>query len=131
MGFGRGGSYKGHSHIYFLDLILSFTKLHCSDIIAKNISNELIIVPPKTYLGTVTCGDFFFIKFCPNPQTVIFPEKINDALTEGTIIHSSKDFEQSYPMYINANCEKQNVFIHLHEGVLRLTIGNNKYQIRA
>ena len=42
----------------------------------KTISDNLIVIPPKTYLGAVITEDFFFIKFCPTNDTVILPDKI-------------------------------------------------------
>jgi hypothetical protein len=129
LGFGRGGSYPGHSHLYFLDLILSYGQIGCSDAWGSSISDSLVIVPPQTYLGDVVCGDFFFIKFCPAQHTVIFPEKLDEVMDRGEIIHATDHFNRSFSYYKDGKDERRSLQVHLANNTLVLTVGSDEYEI--
>ena len=129
LGFGKGGSYPGHSHLYFQDIFISYEKIQSSDAHSVSIRDTLLLIPPQTYLGDVVCGDFFFIKFCPSQETVVFPEKVDDVMTKGTMIHTSSAFEITFPFYKSKSDGKQEVKVQLKDDVLLLTVGSDEYKI--
>lgn len=85
IGFGKKGRYLGHSHFHFYDVMFSPEGIKTKSITGKAISNNLIVIQPKTYMDNVTLGDFFFIKFCPSAEKVNLPDKTNLKLNEGKI----------------------------------------------
>jgi|AntRauTorckE5430_2_1112549.scaffolds.fasta_scaffold03123_3 hypothetical protein len=74
LGFGRRGLYKGHSHLFFTDVLFSPTGIKIYGI--DQVWN-CVIVPPRTYLPDVEIGDFFFIKFCHDLSEFSPPEKVS------------------------------------------------------
>ena len=89
LGFGKGGCYEGHSHLYFYDILFSPDGIYLEDGEAGK-KNYITIVPPRTFMSDVRIGDFFFIKFCPTDDTFQVPEKTKSVLKEGTVMSYSE-----------------------------------------
>ncbi len=129
MGVGKAGSYRGHSHLFFHDIIYCPSGLVCSSPRLSSGKATLVIVPRETYLGEVNTDDFFFIKFSASPADVSFPEKIYECLNATSIILPSPGASLRYVYYKSRNDVGSELIIHLHESVLNLRIANAEYCI--
>lgn len=89
LGFGKGGRYEGHSHLFYYDIMFSPDGIVLND---EEPNNDCFIkiVPPRTYMNDVRIGNFFFLKFCPTADTFHLPEKSNCVLSEGAILSYSE-----------------------------------------
>jgi len=72
LGFGKSGKYSGHSHKFFYDILFSQNQISTRDADGKAILGNLILVPPRTFLGEVQTSDFFFLKFSFTRILIIF-----------------------------------------------------------
>lgn len=86
MGFGRRGDYPGHAHFHFCDLMFSPTGISTATHNDISIHGQLVVVPPRTYFADTRIGDFFFIKFCPDPGVIVVPDKTEVILSENQIL---------------------------------------------
>jgi hypothetical protein len=75
MGFGRSGSFEAHSHFVFYDVIFSPNGIDYEPRVEHASQPELLVVPPQSLVPPVRLGDFFFVKFCPDPVDVVVPDK--------------------------------------------------------
>lgn len=124
LGFGRGGAYKGHSHLRFIDLMFSPDRiLWCGD--ESREANTMVIAPPRTYLPDVETGDFVFLKFCPDGGEVILPDKVNEALYEQQILTFTDEARLTFPWYTHPRAERQNVEVTLHGTELTIEMGRS------
>ena len=83
-GCGRSGTYSGHAHRKFYDVIFAPSGLSGTDLMGGRVVGTLLVVPPRTYFGALTLGDFFFIKFAPEPGAFELPDKVDERLGEGS-----------------------------------------------
>jgi hypothetical protein len=98
LGVGRAGSYPGHAHLYFCDLMFSPTGIRTAADDSTPVRGRLVVVPPRTYFGDTTIGDFFFLKFCPYPGPISVPDKIDTHVKEGPILayHRTADIRVAW-----------------------------------
>lgn len=85
LGFGKGGSYKGHSHLYFYDILFSPDGIYLGNKYKEKKTYYFICIPPRTYMNDIRIGNFFFLKFCPTNEKFLLPEKTNRIMYEGEI----------------------------------------------
>lgn len=128
MGFGKKGVYKGHSHEFFTDVIFSFEGIHSSNYCGDKLTSNLIIAPSRSYLGEVTIGDFYFIKFCDLNEEVIFPEKVETILSENDLITGKLGKKYTFPWYKRKGLRSEIHFSFSNE-LLLITIGKDKIEI--
>lgn len=125
LGFGKGGTYAGHSHLYFCDILFSTKPIETSDGDGKIISDNLIVIPPKTYVGEVVTDDFFFIKFCPTNDRVILPDKIESVERVGLISGYSNEVNIVFPWFKNHLSSESLIKLELNSNNFQINLGNN------
>jgi len=86
LGFGRRGDYPGHAHLHFCDLMFSPKGISTTTHDGISIQGQLVVVPPRTFFADTRIGDFFFIKFCPDPGVIVVPDKTEVILSENQIL---------------------------------------------
>jgi len=123
-GFGKGGYYKGHSHLYFYDILFSKTPISTKNHQGNKIYDTLIIIPPRTFLDDVIIDDFFFIKFCPNNSKFELPEKVDYIIKDGTILSNSHDFEIKIPWFKSYQSEESFILVTLKNNELKIKFGD-------
>ncbi len=97
MGVGRSGAYEGHSHLRFYDIIYSPEGVRCRCSNGRQMEGRLVVVPPRTYLGTTHAADFFFLKFCPDSAKLTLPEKVLEPLTAGSVLTYQDEADLVFP----------------------------------
>lgn len=129
LGFGKAGKYSGHSHKYFSDILFSKKQISTTDADGKIISGNLIIIPPKTYLGEVIIDDFFFLKISPTNTKIILPDKIENVLSEGKILCYSNSVIIEIPWFKNYLSNELFLTISFNEEFLKIQIGETTFII--
>lgn len=124
IGFGKGGKYPGHSHLYFYDIM--FSPLGIELVVnGKQAKGNLLIVPPRTYMEDVTLGDFFFLKFSPTNITVPVPEKVDERLQEGELmLFPLQRYDSSYPFFEKKDVSSGDLGVSLSWAHLDLFVGS-------
>lgn len=109
IGFGKGGNYKGHSHLFFYDILFSPQKMFIKD---ENNMHDcyLSIIPPRSFMNDIKIGDFFFFKFCPTCDSFCLPEKTDKILHESSVGFFTKEASFYSCWYRNPNL-KQSIWI--------------------
>lgn len=123
LGFGKGGKYPGHSHLYFYDILYSSLPILTNDANGKNISGKLIVTPPKTYMGEVVTDDFFFVKFCPTNDAIILPDKVNHVEKVGLISSFSNQACIELDWFKNHLSEKSFFKLDYKNNILKINFG--------
>jgi hypothetical protein len=129
LGFGKAGTYSGHSHLFFCDVLFSAKPISTSDADGKTISGNLIVIPPRTYLGEVVTDDFFFIKFCPTNEKIMLPDKREDILTDGKIEAFNGNAAMEIPWYEKNTSRESSVTFSLQNEKLHIKIGETEFII--
>lgn len=111
LGFGRGGSYEGHSHLYFVDVLFSPAGIQWN---GGGLGATLVVVPPRTYLPRVETGDFVFLKFCPDAREVILPDKVSSELSEQHVMTYGDQADLEFPWYRSADSASGSIQIVLN-----------------
>ncbi len=122
LGFGRGGVYRGHSHLRLIDLIFSPDGVRC---IGGNSTDAktLVIAPARTFLPDIEIGNFMFLKFCPDDGEVTLPEKVYEELWEGQILSYADRAQLTFSWYPDSCAECQNIEVSLWGSDLTIEIG--------
>jgi hypothetical protein len=123
LGFGRRGTYSGHSHLYFTDLLFSPGGVSFSGN-DKTQKANLVIVPRETLLSDVLIGNFCFLKFCEYPLRVTFPEKMESANLKGTPLSLTGKRVLRFYYYKTDTIFPERIVLLLFERHLRLKISN-------
>jgi len=123
LGFGRGGRYSGHSHLFFYDILFSQSIISSTDANGNIISGNLIVIPQKTFIGEVQTDDFFFLKFCTTNDLVITPDKVDTVSKEGLISSFSNESKVQIAWYKNYLSETSFVKIDYSNNKMKLLIG--------
>lgn len=129
LGFGKAGKYSGHSHKYFYDIIFSQDQITVIDTYGKSISNNMIVIPPKTYFREIITSNFFFMKFCPTNEIVLLPDKIESIENEGVICGFSEHTNIDFPWYQKHHLRQTRCKLRLAYNELEIIIGNNYFLI--
>ena len=129
LGFGKAGTYSAHSHLFFCDVLYSAKPISTSDADGNFFSGNLIVIPPRTYLGEVVTENFFFIKFCPTNANFEPPDKQDEILTDGFIEAFSNNLTIEVPWYEKNIDEILPVTFSLQNEKLHITIGETKFII--
>jgi hypothetical protein len=116
IGFGRQGSYNGHSHLRFIDIIFCPTGVRYEGVHA-DIIPTLVVVPARTYLPDVSTGPFGFLKFCPDSGPIDLPEKVDDQLEEGEVLAFIDQAKMTIPWYKKAAAAPGEVVLTLAHDV--------------
>lgn len=122
IGFGRSGKYQGHSHLFFYDILFSLDGITTSDHKGNMIKSNIIIVPPRTYLGDVITGDFFFFKFCPTKDKVPIPDKVEKELTDNTIKVLTNEWSGEFCWYPSENSKEKTIYFDYKINSLHIEI---------
>jgi hypothetical protein len=119
LGFGRSGVYRGHSHLFFVDVLFSPGGIQFVDI-NQTEPIRLVIVPPRTSFPHVETCDFAFLKFCPDRQIVELPDKVDSGHSDFSM---SAYFERAHvisPWHPYPGSEPKRVDIRLCGSRLRI-----------
>lgn len=125
IGFGRQGSYSGHSHLRFIDIIFSPAGITYGDAHA-GVPPALVVVPARTFLPDVTTGHFVFLKFCQDGRPVKLPEKVDDQLEEGKVLAFMDRAKMTFPWYRRAAAEPGEVALTLAHDILTIEFSNGR-----
>ena len=123
LGFGKGGKYPGHSHLFFYDILFSQSIISSADAEGNIISGNLIVIPPKTFIGEVQIENFFFFKFCPSSDLVILPDKIDAVENAGLIKSFSEECKIHLDWYKNYLNVISSIVIDYNGNNVKLRIG--------
>jgi len=129
LGFGKAGNYEGHSHHYFTDVLYSPKPILTSDISGKLLESKLIIAPHKAYLGDVSIGNFFFIKFSTTADKVQLPDKTSEILSDKKLIVGKNGGSYTFDWFKGHTSKKELVKIDLGNDYLKMEIGGESYTI--
>lgn len=122
LGFGRGGAFRGHSHLRFVDLIFAPDGLRCTGSESLH-AKTLVVVPARTFLPDIETGDFMFLKFCPDQGEVSLPDKVYEELHEQNIIACSDHATLTFSWYAHSRAKCEKVEVTLFGSELRIEIG--------
>ncbi|MES2669682.1 MAG: hypothetical protein V4673_04585 [Pseudomonadota bacterium] len=123
IGFGRQGSYSGHSHLRFVDIIFSPAGIRYDGAHA-DIPPALVVVPARTYLPDVTIGLFGFLKFCQDGGPIDFPEKVDYQLNEGKVLAFIDQAKITFPWYRKPGAKPGEVILTLAHDVFTIEFSN-------
>lgn len=126
LGVGRAGSFSGHSHLFFADIVFSPHRIHCQGRLDLGATITLLVVPPRTYMPSVRIGDFFFLKFCPDSRKVVLPDKVTTHLAEGSLGGHSDRVDIHWQLYDHEDSMASPVTIILRGEHLRIDIGGKE-----
>ena len=129
LGFGKSGKYSGHSHKFFYDILFSQNQISTRDADGKAILGNLILVPPRTFLGEVQTSDFFFLKFSPSNDKIDLPDKVDEVLSERIISCFSQNADVKIPWFKKYLSDKSLVSLTLDKKTLIVKIGEVKFII--
>lgn len=125
LGFGKGGKYPGHSHLFFCDILYSPKPISTFNADGTKLNGNLIVIPPKTYLGDVTIDNFFFIKFCPTNELVTIPDKIDSIENEDSIKCFSNKAKIEFSWYKKSISEKSFFILDYKNNELTINLGES------
>ena len=125
MGFGMSGVYPGHSHLYFCDILFSPLPISTSDADGKAVFGNLIVIPPKTFLGEVKTDDFFFMKFSTTNEFITLPDKIESIERSGVISSFIEIGHVKLPWYRNHLSEESFIEIDYKNSGLLIKYGQS------
>lgn len=126
MGFGLGGKYESHSHLFFLDLIFSPGGIQWLDPESGSADAQLLVVPPRTQVPSVETDDFFFLKFCPDPVELHLPDKVDQVLSEGALSSYSKAAMLLFPWYARSHEQELSIKIELLSRTLKVSFAGGE-----
>jgi hypothetical protein len=129
LGFGRAGQYKGHSHLQFYDLLFSLKGLRSLDPVEMLPKGSLLVIQPKTYLPDIDIGDFFFLKFSPDPGPFKIPDKVVDRYHEGGIIGASEGFEKEFKWFPTIGGRESRIKLKLTIDRLTIQLGEKEITV--
>lgn len=127
LGFGRGGCYEGHSHLFFYDILFSPDGIEIKNEESNN-KCYMAIAPPRTFMNDIRIGDFFFLKFCSTNDIFQVPEKTLMVLREGNISFFS-DVMQFDSIWFKSPNIKRHIWIEATPECLDINF-NNQQKIR-
>lgn len=124
LGFGREGSFPGHAHLHFQDIIYCPDGLVCTDSRGISVAGVLASIAPRTYFACVCAGSFFFVKYCPTASRVILPDKVGDVLEGMGMVVAGRDCTVVTPWFASEAADGgSRAVIELLVDGLRITFG--------
>ena len=122
-GFGRAGSYEGHSHRCFVDLLFSPGGIRWKEG-GETATGMLVIVPARSYLPDVETDNFAFLKFCPDSREVSLPDKVSDRLCERNVMAFTESAQVTFPWFPHPESAPQTIAVSLSGSELKLHFSN-------
>jgi hypothetical protein len=126
MGFGIGGTYNSHGHLCYLDLLFSPGGIEWSGTEFSSIEAKLLIVPPRTQVPNLQIGHFFFLKFCPEPDELKLPDKVDRVVSDTTVLYYSGAASLTFPWYARCQGEKRNITVKLLRHSLSISFAEGR-----
>ena len=129
MGCGPPGSYAGHAHLHFTDVMWSPGGIQCS---SGGITRRgcLLIVAPRTFFEASFSEPFFFLKFCGIGGSVQVPDKVIDQLFKGSVSVLSSPATFLCPWFPSPSTTPSTLVLDTEADSLLLNLGHESFLVK-